>query len=174
VLAAWPYAVPGTVLALGLLVAFSRDVRFIFLDRAAFVLALGNTVWMLLVAWTVKHLAFGVRNASEGLARIDGSLPESARVFGAPPGRAFFDATLPQLRAPLAAAFTLTFLTCVTELTLAVLLVPSGRDTLGTLLFELQSYADPASAAVIACAFVALVLATLSGLAALRQREAAR
>jgi iron(III) transport system permease protein len=29
---------------------------------------------------------------------------------------------------------------------------------LGTLLFELQSYADPGAAAVIACAFVLLVL----------------
>lgn len=172
VLAAWPYAVPGTVLALGLLVAFSRDVRFVLFDQVAFVLALGNTVWLLLIAWTVKHLAFGVRNASEGLARVDASLPESARVFGATPGRAFLDATLPQLRAPLAAAFTLTFLTCVTELTLAVLMVPSGTETLGTLLFELQSYADPAAAAVVACAFVALVLASLSGLALLRRRAA--
>jgi iron(III) transport system permease protein len=69
---------------------------------------------------------------------------------------------LPQLEGPLAAAFTLTFLTCATELTLAVLLVPAGRDVLGTLLFELQSYADPASAAVIACAFVLLVMAVLA------------
>lgn len=172
VLASWPYAVPGTVLALGLLVAFSRDLRLVLFDRVALVLALGNTVWLLLLAWTVKHLAFGVRNAAEGLARVDQSLPESARVFGAAPGRAFVDATLPQLKAPLAAAFTLTFLTCVTELTLAVLLVPSGAETLGTLLFELQSYADPAAAAVIACAFVALVLACLSALALARPKEA--
>jgi iron(III) transport system permease protein len=172
VLAAWPYAVPGTVLALGLIVAFSRDLRFVFFDSVALVLALGGTVWLLVVGWTVKHLAFGVRNAGEGLARVDQSLPESARVFGATQGRAFLDATLPQLKAPLAAAFTLTFLTCVTELTLAVLMVPSGTQTLGTLLFELQSYADPASAAVIACAFVLLVLASLGGLAALRRRAA--
>jgi len=99
-----------------------------------------------------KHLAFGTRNAAEGLARVDPSLAEAARVFGASPSRAFVDTVLPQLEAPLFAAFTLTFLTCVTELTLAVLLVPAGRDVLGTLLFELQSYATPASAAVIACA----------------------
>jgi iron(III) transport system permease protein len=153
-----------------LLVAFSRDLRLVLFDRVALVLALGNTVWLLLIGWTVKHLAFGVRNASEGLARVDASLPESARVFGAAPGRAFYDATLPQLRAPLIAAFTLTFLTCVTELTLAVLMVPSGTETLGTLLFELQSYADPAAAAVVACAFVGLVLVSLSGLSLLRRR----
>jgi iron(III) transport system permease protein len=158
----WPYAAPGTVLAIALLATFSRDLRFVFADRFALVLALSNTLWLLLLAWVAKHLAFGVRNASEGIARLDPSLNEAARVFGARPLRAFIDAVLPQLEAPLVAAFTLTFLTCATELTLAVLLVPAGRDVLGTLLFELQSYADPASAAVIACAFVLLVMAVLS------------
>jgi iron(III) transport system permease protein len=157
-LAGAPYAVPGTVLALGLLVAFSRDVRFIAFERVAFVLSVGNTLWMLLLAYTVKHLAFGVRNAADGLAQVDPSLAEAARLSGATPPRAFLDATLPQLRAPLAAAFLVTFLTCMTELTLSVLLVPTGRDVLGTLLFELQSYADPGAAAVIACAFVLLVV----------------
>jgi iron(III) transport system permease protein len=157
-LAGAPYAVPGTVLALALVIAFSRDVRFIAFDRFAFVLALGNSVWMLLVAYTVKHLAFGARNAADGLAQVDASLNEAARLSGAGPLRAFFDATLPQLRAPLIAAFIVTFLTCVTELTLSVLLIPTGRDVLGTLLFELQSYADPGAAAVIACAFVILVV----------------
>lgn len=171
-LAAWPYAVPGTVLAIALLVAFSRDLRFIFMDRFALVLALANTLWLLLLAWVAKHLAFGTRNAAEGLARVDPSLAEAARVSGAGPARAFWDAVLPQLEAPLFAAFTLTFLTCATELTLAVLLVPAGRDVLGTLLFELQSYADPASAAVIACAFVLFVLAVLGVRAGVTARKA--
>lgn len=157
-LAGAPYAVPGTVLALALLTSFARDVRVIALDRVAFVLALGNTVWLLLLAYVVKHLAFGVRNASDGLAQVDPSLTEAARLSGASPARAFLDATLPQLRAPLTAAFVVTFLTCMTELTLSVLLIPTGRDVLGTLLFDLQSYADPGSAAVIACAFIVLVL----------------
>ncbi|MGV3625477.1 MAG: ABC transporter permease [Archangium sp.] len=153
-----PYAIPGTVLALAFIIAFSRDVRFIAFDRIAFVLALGNTLWLLFVAYTVKHLAFGVRNASDGIAQLDDSLTEAARLSGANRFRAFIDATLPQLRPPLGAAFAVTFLTCFTELTLSVLLIPTGRDVLGTLLFELQSYADPGSAAVIACAFVLLVL----------------
>lgn len=171
-LAAWPYAVPGTVLAIALLVAFSRDLRFVFADRFAVVLALANTLWLLLLAWVAKHLAFGTRNAAEGLARVDPSLAEAARVSGAGPTRAFVDAVLPQLEAPLFAAFTLTFLTCATELTLAVLLVPAGQDVLGTLLFELQSYADPASAAVIACAFVLFVLAILGLRAGVSARRA--
>ena len=160
------------MLALALLIAFSRDVRFVFFDQFAVVLALGNSLWMLLVAYTVKHLAFGTRNAADGLAQVDGTLAEAARLSGAGPLRAFLDATLPQLRAPLLAAFLVTFLTCVTELTLSVLLIPTGRDVLGTLLFELQSYADPGSAAVIACAFVMLVIVLQLGQSLLLRRRA--
>ncbi len=156
-LAVWPYAVPGTVLALALLLAFSRDLRFILLGRVAFVLALAHTPWLLLIAYVAKYLALGARNSAEALAQIDPSLAEAARVSGAGPLRAFVDAPLPLLRPALTVAFVLAFLACATEITMSVLLVPAGAEVLGTLLFELQSYADPAAAAVLACAFVALV-----------------
>ncbi|AFE08756.1 ABC transporter permease [Corallococcus coralloides DSM 2259] len=169
-MAVWPFAVPGTVLALALLVAFSRDWRLVVLDRFAFVLALAHTPWLMLVGYVGKYLALGERNSSEALAQVDPSLAEAARVGGAGPGRAFVDATLPLLRPALTVAFVLAFLACATEITLSVLLVPAGSEVLGTLLFELQSYADPAAAAVLACAFVALVVAGQAVLAWARRR----
>lgn len=170
-LAVWPYALPGTVLALALLVAFSRDLRFILLERAAFVLALAHTPWLLLIAYAGKHLALGARNSTEALAQIDPSLAEAARVSGAGPLRAFVDAPLPLMRPALAVAFVLAFLACATEITMSVLLVPAGSEVLGTLLFELQSYADPAAAAVLACAFVALVVLGQAVLALVQRRS---
>nr|BDT38337.1 iron ABC transporter permease [Myxococcus sp. MH1] len=169
-LAVWPYAVPGTVLALALLVAFSRDWRFILVDRVAFVLALAHTPWLLLVAYAAKYLALGTRSASEALAQLDPSLTEAARVSGAGPLRAFLDVPLPLLRPALTVAFILTFLACATEITMSVLLVPAGSEVLGKLLFDLQSYAAPASAAVLACAFVALVVAGQAVLALVSRR----
>jgi iron(III) transport system permease protein len=170
--AAWPYALPGTVLGMGLLISFSVDWRLVVGGRLAFVLTLANTLWLVLIAYTARHLAFGVRAASDGLSQADPSLTEAARVCGAGPARAFVDATLPQLKAPLIAAFTLTFLTCATELTLSVLLVPTGQDLLGTVLFELMSYADPAAASVLAGAFVLIVLAVLGARTLLVRRAA--
>ncbi|NOK17667.1 ABC transporter permease [Corallococcus carmarthensis] len=169
-MAVWPFAVPGTVLALALLVAFSRDWRLVVVDRVVFVLALAHTPWLLLVGYVGKYLALGERNSSEALAQVDPSLAEAARVGGAGPVRAFMDATLPLLRPSLTVAFVLAFLACATEITLSVLLVPAGSEVLGTLLFELQSYADPAAAAVLACAFVALVVAGQAVLAWARRR----
>jgi iron(III) transport system permease protein len=60
----------------------------------------------------------------------------------------------------------------MTELTSSVLLSPTGSDLLGTLLFELQSYADPNAAAVVACTLVQLVLAAQALQALARRKEA--
>ncbi len=166
------FAIPGTVFALALIVSFSRDLRFIAFERIALVLAMGNTLWLLLVGYVAKHLAYGIRNSSDGFAQLDGSLVEAARLAGASRPRAFFDAVLPQLRKPLAAAFVLTFLTCMTELTVSVLLIPTGSEVLGTLVFELQSYADPASAAVIACALIIMTMFAMAMNGLTRNREA--
>lgn len=171
-IAVWPYAVPGTVLALALLLAFSRDWRFILLDKVAFVLALAHTPWLLLIAYAAKYLALGTRNSSEALAQLDPSLTEAARISGAGPLRAFVDVPLPLLRPALTVAFILAFLSCATEITMSVLLVPAGSEVLGKLLFDLQSYADPAAAAVLACAFVALVVLGQAVLALVARRAA--
>ncbi len=169
-----PSAIPGTVLALALLVTFSRDLRFIAFERIAFVLALGNTLWLLMLSYVVKHLAIGVRGASDSLAQADPTLGEAARLSGASRVRAFVDGIFPQIRGAVAGAMLLTFLTCVSELTMSVLLIPTGTDVLGTLLFELQSYADPASAAVIASALLLIVLAGLIVQTVLQRRSEAR
>jgi iron(III) transport system permease protein len=171
-LASWPYAVPGTVLALALIVAFSRDLRFILFDRVAFVLTLGDSAWLLIVAYAARHLALGSRNLGEGLAQLDPSLAEAARLSGAGPVRAFRDALLPLLRPAFVTAFLLTFLACANELTMSVLLVPPGRELLGPLLFEMQSYADPSAASVLASAFVIMVVGVLTLLPLARRRPA--
>jgi iron(III) transport system permease protein len=161
VLADAPASIPGTVLALAFIVAFSQELRFIVVERVAFVLALGNTFWLLLLAYVVKHLSIGVRNTSDALAQADSSLEEAARLCGAGRLRAFRDGVLPQIQRALSGAMLLTFLTCLSELTMSVLLIPTGADVMGTLLFELQSYADPSEAAAIASAMLLVVFAVL-------------
>ena len=62
----------------------------------------------------------------------------------------------------------------LSELTMSVLLIPTGSDVLGTLLFELQSYADPSSAAAIASALLLIVLAGLAVQALVGRRAEVR
>jgi iron(III) transport system permease protein len=153
-----PYAVPGTVLALGLLMAWSREVRFILFERATFALDLFGGAWALLVAYAVKYLAFGVRLTGSALVAIDPALEEAARTAGAARVRAALDVVAPLLLPAFAAAWLLVFLPALSEITMSILLAGPGTQVVGTVLFELQSYADPPSAAVLATLLLALTI----------------
>ncbi len=157
-LASAPYAVPGTVLGLGLVLAFAVEYRLVILEQITLVLALAGTAALLGIAYAVKYLAFGVRGAQAALAQLHPSLEEAARVAGAGPLRASRDVIVPLMLPALLAAFLLVFLPCLAELTMSVLLFAAGTSTAGTLLFELQSYADPSAAAVVATMVVVLAL----------------
>lgn len=155
-LAEAPFAVPGSVLALALLIAFAQELRLVAFERVTLVFQLSGTLWMLGVAYTVKYLAFGARSADDAFRALDPALEEAARISGAGPVRAFADVALPLARPALLAAFILAFLPAATELTMSVLLAGPRTQVLGTVLFELASYADPPSAAVLACLVLAL------------------
>ncbi|MEL6546228.1 MAG: ABC transporter permease subunit, partial [Myxococcota bacterium] len=170
--AQWPYAIPGTVFAMALIVSFSMNYRLVVLETVSLTLLLASSSWLLLVAYAAKYLALGTRNVSESLEQLDPSLAESARMSGATPWQAFRDAVLPLLRPAMVGAFVVAFMLCATELTISVLLVPPGVEVLGTLLFELQTYADPGAASVLACGFVVLVLSAFSLIHILRPESA--
>ncbi len=156
-----PYAVPGTVLAVGLLTAFAREIRVVVLDRASFVLALAGTGAMLVVAYAVKGLALGIRNAAAGLGRIDPTLVEAARIAGSSATGATARVTVPLLSPSLRAAFALVLLPALGEITMSVMLFSPDTETAGVTLFDLQGYADPPAAAVLATILVAVAVVGL-------------
>lgn len=168
------YALPGTIVAVALVLAFSRDVRVILFERVTISLVLGGSVLLLLVAYAIKHAALGLRAVDEALSQVHPSLEEAARTGGATPGRAFVDVTLPLLRAHLTAAAVAVALPCFTELTMSVLLQAPGTQTLGVVLFSLYDYGDPQQAMALSALLVAFVLGAQVILARLRARHQQR
>lgn len=152
------YALPGTIVAVALVLAFSREVRVIVGDTLTFALVIGGTAAMLLVAYVIKHAALGLRAVDEALAQVHPSLEEAARTAGAPAGRAFVDVTLPLMRGHLLAAAVAIALPCFSELTMSVLLQAPGTQTLGVVLFSLYDYGDPQQAMALSALLVAVVL----------------
>lgn len=157
-LARLPYATPGTVLALGFLLAFSQEIHLVVFERARFILDLKDTLWILGIAYVVKFLAFPVGQAGAGLKALHPSLEEAARMSGAGWLRSLKDVTLPLLRPNLIAAWLLVFLPAFSEITMSILLFGPDTQVVGTVLFNLQAYGDPPGAAVLAVLIVSLVL----------------
>jgi iron(III) transport system permease protein len=120
-LAFLPMALPGLIIALGL-VSFS--VRYAF--------ALYQSSLELIVAYAILFLPLAVVGVRSSMAQASPRLEEVARSLGCSPLRAWLRVTLPLIAPGLGAAFALVFISSATELTATLLLHPTGVDTLAT------------------------------------------
>lgn len=157
-LARAPWAVPGTVLALGMILAFSQELRVIVLERATFVLALADTAWLLGIAYVAKSLALPLDGVRSAVRMVDRTVEEAARIAGASWAVTQLRVVLPLLTPALIAGWALVFASSFCEVSMSILLRGPSTEVLGTRLFELLSYGTPQQAAVIAMVVVASVL----------------
>lgn len=106
-----PWALPGTVIAINLIVAFNT--RW---------LPLYNTVWLLPLAYFVRGLPLLTRMAVAAIEPFDASLVESARSLGARPGYVFARVAAPLITPGVLAGTALVFATSLGEFVSSILL----------------------------------------------------
>lgn len=147
--ATFPYALPGTVVAVAVLFGFLRPVGG---------LALFDTLWLILVAYLAHYLAYGVRAAGAALALIDPQLEEASRVAGASRAATFWRIVAPLVRPSLFAGFFLVLVPTLRELTISALLWSPGNETIGIVVFNLQSAGEAQAAAAVAVVMLITVL----------------
>ncbi|WP_225781684.1 iron ABC transporter permease [Xenophilus sp. Marseille-Q4582] len=153
------YAVPGTVLAIGLLTpALAADAAVARLLGLPGLPLMGLGV-ILVVACTIRFLAMPVGGIEAGLARIPPALEQAARLLGENVGGTLRRVHLPLLRPALAASALLVFVDAMKELPATLLLRPANFDTLATWL-----YAEAARGTYEEGAIAALLI-VLAGLA---------
>ena len=134
------YAVPGTVLALGLLgplVGFDNLLNTAWLALAGERLGLvvmGSAAGII-VAYCIRFLPIATGSLTAGLSRVSGSIEAAARTLGAKPRELVLRVQLPLLRPALASAALLVFVDCLKELPATLLLRPLNTETLATLVY---------------------------------------
>lgn len=133
--AALGYAVPGTVLAIGLLTpALAFDAAFANLLGLPGLPLMGAGV-VLAVACTIRFLAMPVGGIEAGLARIPPALEQASRLLGESPAGTLRRVHLPLLRPAIATSALLVFVDAMKELPATLLLRPANFDTLATWLY---------------------------------------
>ncbi|MFZ5648753.1 MAG: ABC transporter permease [Bacillota bacterium] len=113
------YALPGVILALGMVLLVSSGAPF-----------LHGTAIILVLAYIARFLPQGLQAEESALARINPCLEESARLAGYSPWPAFLKVTLPLIRTGLVSGWTMVFISSLKELPATLLLRPAGFDTL--------------------------------------------
>ncbi|MEN0138004.1 MAG: iron ABC transporter permease [Rhodococcus sp. (in: high G+C Gram-positive bacteria)] len=142
-LAMLPQAVPGLVIAVGWLIVGRYTGLF-------------DTRWVILCAYVTAFLAIVVQAVRAPLSTTPGSLEEAARASGASRLRSLRDVPVAMTVPAAATGGVLVALTAVRELTMSVLLVAPGTQTLGVSIFTLQQAGDYNAASALSL-LVALV-----------------
>lgn len=153
------YAMPGTILALGILIAAAGVDRWINqTGRTLFgidpgLVLIGSGV-ALGYAYLARFLAISIGSVEAGLTRIPRSYDQSARTLGHGVTGMLAHVHLPLSRAALAAAGLLVFVDCMKELSATLLLRPLNFETLATHLYGEAARGTYEEAAIAAWAIV--------------------
>jgi iron(III) transport system permease protein len=165
-LAAVGYAVPGTVLAIGILVplaAFDNAVDA-FLRASLGIstgLLLSGSVFALIFAYTARFMAVSLGPIDASFKKTSRNLDAASRTLGVGLGGTLFRVHLPILAPAIGAAALLVFVDSMKELPASLLLRPFNFDTLATHVYTLASLDQFEEAALAALTIVVIGLAPI-------------
>lgn len=153
-LASLGYAIPGTILAIGLLTPLGM------MDRAISAVMQQPALWImgsmgaLALAYALRFLAVSVGGIEAGLTRIPPSLEQASRLLGQSAAGTLRRVHLPLLKPALAASALLVFVDAMKELPVTLLLRPLNFETLATSLYAEAARGAYEEGAVAALAIV--------------------
>jgi iron(III) transport system permease protein len=134
------YALPGTVLALGLmtpLVGIDTLIGTLWrsLTGERLGLLLMGAAGGIVIAYVIRFLSIATGSLAAGLDRVSPSLEDAARTLGASRREMVWSIQIPLMRPALASAALLIFVDCIKELPATLLLRPLNTETLSTLVY---------------------------------------
>ncbi len=143
------YAVPGVVIAVGVLIVFSA------LDDWT-TIALSGSLAALIFAYAIRFLTLGFNPVEAALEKISPNLDYVAHTLNASPTETLFGIHLPLIRGGLMTAALLVFVEVIKELPATLMLRPFNFNTLAVKAFELASDERLADIALPALSIVAV------------------
>ncbi|MCA8907369.1 MAG: iron ABC transporter permease [Rhodospirillaceae bacterium] len=180
-IAALGYAVPGSVIAVGVLIPFAgldnavdRFARDTFGISTGLVLT--GTIAALVYAYLVRFLAVSVNTVEASLTKISTTMDHAARTLGAGPRETLVRVHAPIMRGSLLTAGLLVFVDVMKELPATMILRPFNFDTLAIRTYRLASdeRLAEASTSALTIVLVGILPVILLSLAIARSRPGSR
>ena len=168
-LASLGYAIPGAVIAIGVLIPATRlDHWLADAAQAAGIelgLVLTGSVAALVYAYLIRFLAIALQTVEAGLARITPHMEDASRSLGLGPGETLARVHVPMMRSSLVTAGLLVFVDVMKELPATFVMRPFDFDTLAVQAYHFASderlpEAAAASLAIVAVGLLPLIVAS--------------
>lgn len=138
------YAVPGGVIAVGLLVPFAGldnwvDARMEAWFGISTGLFITGSIWLMIAAYMIRFLAAAIGAYDSGLATVTPNIDAAARVLGRTDWGTVRQVHLPILKPSILTALLIVFVDTIKELPATLILRPFNYDTLAVQAFRLAS-----------------------------------
>jgi iron(III) transport system permease protein len=163
------YALPGAVIAIGVLIPTTRLDHWIADTAAKAGLSLGlvltGSAAALVYAYLIRFLAIALQTVEAGLGRITPHMEDAARSLGLGAGETLARVHAPMMRSSLVTAALLVFVDVMKELPATFVMRPFNFDTLAVQAYHFASderlaEAAAASLAIVAVGLIPLVVAS--------------
>ena len=145
-----PYIIPGSVIGIALLSAFSAR---------PFVLT--GTFTIMVIALVIRRLPYTIRSSVAILSQISLSVEEAAISLGSSKSKTFFKITVPMMSAGIISGAILSWITMITELSTAVILYSGKTQTLTVSIYTQVLRGNYGIAAALSTILSVLTIASL-------------
>lgn len=138
------YAVPGGVIAVGLMVPFARFDNWLDGQMEAWFdistgLLISGSIWLMIGAYMVRFMAAALGAYDSGLTTVTPNVDAASRVLGSSSWATVRRVHLPVLRGSVLTALLIVFVDTIKELPATLILRPFNYDTLAVQAFRLAS-----------------------------------
>ncbi|MEY4284819.1 MAG: Sulfate transport system permease protein CysW [Pseudomonadota bacterium] len=149
------YALPGTILVVGVLGTLSGLDRLVGLGWSSALIASGGA---LMWTYLIRFSAVAMQSIESGYSRIPQALDEASKTLGQPAGATFVRVHVPLLKTSLLTGLLLVFVDVMKELPATLVLRPFDHDTLAVVAYQLARDERLGEAALPALLLVAVGL----------------
>ena len=147
----FPYVIPGSVLGIGLIVAFNRKP-----------IILVGTSAIMIISYVVRKLPYTVRSGSAFLYQMDPFIEEASINLGVSPMKTFFTVTARMMLPGIMSGAVLSWITCINELSSSIMLYSGKTSTIAVAIYqEVVRMSDGTAAALATILTVTTIISLL-------------
>ena len=147
----FPYVIPGSVLGIGLIVAFNRKP-----------IVLVGTAAIMIISYIIRKIPYTVRSGSAFLYQMDPYIEEASINLGVSPIKTFFTVTARMMLPGILSGAVLSWITCINELSSSIMLYSGKTSTIAVAIYqEVTRMSDGTAAALATILTVTTILSLL-------------
>ena len=133
----FPYVIPGSVLGIGLIIAFNRKP-----------VVLVGTAAIMIISYVIRKLPYTVRSGTAFLYQMDPFVEEASINLGVSPLKTFFTVTARMMLPGVMSGAVISWITCINELSSSIMLYSGKNSTIAIAIYQEVTHMNdgPASA----------------------------